>query len=96
MRICFVINGQRHCVDVPLLVNLDLFHVPPPENLPELELAATVQELARLVHPVARESELVKELAAVAERYIARVRAELPQGVELVGARGLVEAGRAS
>ena len=88
MRICFIINGQRHCLDIPLLVNLDPLHGPPPGNMPELELAATVQELAKLVQPVARESELVKELSAVAGRYIARVQAQLPQGVELVEGSG--------
>jgi hypothetical protein len=79
MRICFTIAGRRYCFFVPLLVELP-FKKPPPENFPELELAATVLEMVRVVGP----SELSKELSEAATRYISKFQKDLPKGVEIV------------
>jgi hypothetical protein len=83
MEICIVIGGQQRCFVIPLLVAIDPIP-PPPGNYPELELAATVLALVNVVQPVAQNSELVKELAGVSERFIQQVQSGLPDGVKIV------------
>ena len=78
MRFCFTIAGKRHCIFIPLLV--EVFRKPPPQNFPELELAATVLEMVRVVGP----SELSKQLSDVATRFVGNIQKQLPQGVEIV------------
>jgi hypothetical protein len=80
MKICIIINGKKHCFDVPLLVDRDIFkRPPPPENFPELELAATVLEMVHFVGA----SELSKQLSDVATRYIGNLQKQLPKDVEI-------------
>ena len=76
---CIQIGGQRHCFRVPLLVDFTHFHHPPPNNLPPLELAATVAELATRVSG----SDLSKELLSVVTRYVATLQQQLPKGVNI-------------
>jgi hypothetical protein len=79
MRICITFAGKKHCFDIPLLVDRSVIKRPPPNNIPQLELAATVLEMVRVVGP----SELSKELSGVASRYIANLQTQLPKGVEI-------------
>jgi hypothetical protein len=91
MRICMIINGTRHCFDIPLLVDREhLRPGPPPPNYPELELAATILELIDFVKPAVRDTEFTKNLTEVTTRYIQRVKEGLPKGVEISTA-GLME-----
>ena len=78
-QFCFMVNGVHHCFDVPVLVNPVNIHVPPPNNYPPFELAASVMMLVDAVP----HSELSAELSQVAERYIAQVAKGLPEGIEL-------------
>ena len=48
-QFCFTIGGKRHCFDVPLLVDKNLIHRPPPPNYPAFDLAATVVLLTEAV-----------------------------------------------
>ena len=79
MRFCFTFGGKRHCFFIPLLVDHP-FRKPPPNNFPELELAATVLEMVRVVGP----SELSKQLSDVATRFVGNIQKQLPKGVEIV------------
>ena len=77
---CFTINGIRHCFELPLLIDRSVIKRPPPNNFPQLELAATVLQLVEVVG----NNEFSKSLAAVATRYIEDVQKALPKGVELM------------
>jgi hypothetical protein len=83
MRICFTFHGVRHCFDVPLLIDKNVLHVPPPQNFPELELAVTVLELVNHVKGQVRDTPLTKALTQASSQFIQQVKQELPQGVEL-------------
>ena len=80
--ICFEIDGKRHCFEVPLLIDRPV-HRPPPENLPQLELAVTVLECARVVKAVDGPSPLTNQLSEVATQYIQQLQNSLPKGVSL-------------
>lgn len=81
---CVTINGQRHCFEIPLLVELSHIRKPDPGNYPALDLAFTVNELLRVVQPLAPNSSIVRGLAEVSGKFIREVQAGLPKGVELV------------
>lgn len=78
-KICFTINGKRRCIIIPLLVDMRVIKIPPPENFPELELALTVMQLARVI----KSSELSKQLTDVSARYVEQFKKQLPAGVEI-------------
>ena len=78
-KFCVTIHGERHCFDIPLLVDKSVIKRPPPNNYPAFDLAATVLMLVEAVP----KSEFSTELAKVATNYINQVKAGLPKGVEL-------------
>ncbi len=82
-QFCFTINGERHCFDVPTLIDQQFIHKPPINNLPPFELAVSVLLLVEAVP----HSALSAELSQVAQRYIQQVKNGLPKGVELVAAQ---------
>ncbi len=82
-QFCFMINGVRHCFDVPTLIDQQLIRKPPPNNLPPFELAVSVLLLVDAVP----HSEFSNELRNVAQRYIQQIKNEMPKGVELVSAK---------
>jgi hypothetical protein len=86
-QLCIKIGGQMRCIDVPMLVDLNLIHRPPPNNIPQVELAATVIGLVETVE-ASRKSELGEKLVEVSKAYIQSVQAGLPQGVEITETRG--------
>ena len=77
-RICFTINGKRHCIDIPVLIEKP-FRRPPPHNMPELEVALTVLELVQVVKP----TDFTKRLTEVANGYVEQFKQGLPKGVEI-------------
>lgn len=79
-QFCFTIGGKRHCFDVPLLIDKNLIHRPPPPNYPAFDLAATVVLLTDAVP----QSELSKQLREIATNFIQQVKKQLPKDVELV------------
>jgi hypothetical protein len=80
--LCYKINGQRHCFEIPTLVDLSHIHGPGPVNFPQLELAVTIVGLVHAVEKT-RKSELGTKLLEVSNAFLQEVRAGLPQGVEL-------------
>jgi len=83
-EVCFRIGGHVHCFPIPVLgPPVVIPHGPGPVNYPELELAATVMQMAEAVQHAVPESELTKQLTEVAGRFVDQVRAGLPDGVEL-------------
>lgn len=78
---CFVINGKRHCFRIPMLI--EKFHVPVPENFPELELAIAVLQLVKTTPSSGVKTSLAKQLTEVATSFIQDVQKGLPTGVEL-------------
>lgn len=81
-EICFTFNGRRHCVPVPVLFDRP-FPPIPPENLPELELAVTVEELAQHIQVVLPDSKLTRQLTETSRLFIEETQRSLPKGVEL-------------
>ncbi len=79
---CININGQRHCFEIPVLINRFQIKPPPPNNYPPFELALAVQELLSVVRPLTPNSPLVKQLDEVSSKFINEVQAGLPKGVE--------------
>ena len=84
---CIMINGVKHCFELPLLIKPE-FKKPEPHNYPELELAATVLQLVNVVQPAVKDSQLTKQLSEVATQFISQVQKGLPQGVELNELKG--------
>jgi hypothetical protein len=82
-ELCINIGGQKHCFPVPSLIDITKIHIPKPTNYPPFELAIAVLQLTEAIPA----SELSKELATVATRFIQNVQKELPQGVELTQER---------
>ena len=82
-QFCFNIGGQRHCFDVPTLIDKNIIKRPPPNNLPPFELAASVLLLVEAVP----QSELSSELTQVATRYIQHLATQMPKNVELVASK---------
>lgn len=80
--LCYKINGQKHCFEIPTLVDLSHIHGPGPINFPQLELAVTVMGLVQSVEKT-RKSELGTKLLDVSNAFLQEVRKGLPQGVEL-------------
>jgi len=80
---CYTINGQKHCFDIPALVDLSRIHGPGPINFPQLELAVTVIGLVDAIEKTGRNSELGVKLLEVSNAFIQNVRTGLPKGVEL-------------
>jgi hypothetical protein len=76
---CITIGGQRHCFQVPAMIEPSVIKRPPPNNYPPFELAAAVLLLVE----AAPQSELAKQLSGVANSFIRQVQAGLPKGVEL-------------
>jgi hypothetical protein len=81
--LCYKIHGQKHCFDIPTLVDLSHIHGPGPINFPQLELAVTVIGLVDAIEKSGRKSELGTKLIEVSNAFIQNVRTGLPQGVEL-------------
>ena len=84
-RICFTFNNVKHCIDIPLLVDREHLHRPPPPNFPELDLALSVLELVDFLKPQLKDSELSRSLTDVSTRFIQQVQRQLPTGVEITG-----------
>jgi hypothetical protein len=80
--LCYKINGQKHCFEIPTLVDLTHIHGPGPINLPQLELAVTVVGLVQTVEKT-RNSEFGTKLIELSNAFLQEVRKGLPQGVEL-------------
>jgi hypothetical protein len=80
--LCYKINGQKHCFEIPTLVDLTHIHGPGPINFPQLELAVTVMGLVQTVEKT-RKSEFGTKLLEVSSAFLQEVRKGLPQGVEL-------------
>ena len=78
-KFCITIHGERHCFDIPLLIDKSVIKRPPPNNYPAFDLAATVLVLTEAVP----KSDLSVQLAQVASNYVNQVKAGLPKGVEL-------------
>jgi len=87
-QLCITIGGKRHCFPVPSMIEPGAIRKPPPNNYPPFELAVSVLELVNAVPT----SELSKELADVATRFISQVQKGLPQGVDLVQERAASKA----
>lgn len=81
--LCYKINGQKHCFEIPTLVDLTHIHGPGPVNFPQLELAVTVIGLVQAVEKAGRKSEFGTKLIDVSKAFLQEVRTGLPQGVEL-------------
>ena len=81
-QFCFTVNGQRHCFDVPTLIDQQFIRKPPINNYPPFELAVSVLQLVAAVP----HSELSAELTNVAQRFINQVKGGMPKGVELIAA----------
>jgi len=81
--LCYKIHGQKHCFEIPMLVDLSHIHGPGPVNFPQLELAVTVIGLVQEVEKAGRKSEFGAKLLEVSNAFLQNVRAGLPQGVEL-------------
>jgi hypothetical protein len=82
-RFCYTINGQKHCFDIPELVDLAHIHGPGPVNFPQLELAVTVVGLVDAIEKTGRNSEFGAKLLEVSNAFIHNVRTGLPKGVEI-------------
>jgi hypothetical protein len=80
-EICFNINGVKHCIPIPELINIDL--KPPDPNFPELELAIAVEQLVEKVRPAVGETELTRAITDASTRFIQKIQKELPKGLEL-------------
>ena len=87
--LCYKINGQKHCFEIPTLVDLTHIHGPGPVNYPQLELAVTVMGLVHAVEKT-RKSEFGAKLLEVSNSFLQEVRKGLPQGVELTEDRSQV------
>jgi hypothetical protein len=85
-QFCFEIGGQRHCFDVPTLIDKNLIRRPPPNNLPPFELAVSVLQLIEAVP----QSRLSSELSEIANRYIQQFAKTLPKNIELIPAKQAV------
>lgn len=83
--LCYKINGQKHCFEIPTLVDLSHIHGPGPGpiNFPQLELAVTVIGIVQAVEKTGRKSEFAAKLLDVSNAFLQEVRKGLPQGVEL-------------
>lgn len=80
--LCLTINGYRRCFEIPLLIDKLQIKPPPPNNYPPFDLALTVQELIKVIRPLAPNSPVVKQLDEVSSNFIREVQAGLPNGVE--------------
>ena len=83
-HLCITVLGQRHCFEIPLLVEIPKVRVPPPTNYPELEALLTVRELLKVVQPQVANSQSLKELNEVSSKLIHEIQAGLPKGVGLI------------
>jgi len=86
-HLCYEIHGQRHCFEIPMLVDLRQIHIPPPHNYPPLELAVTVIKLVEALELAGRKSDLGRKLLEVSTAFMQHVQAGLPEGVELTTKR---------
>lgn len=82
-QFCFEIGGQRHCFDVPTLIDKNVIKRPPPNNLPPFDLAVSVLLLIEAVP----HSELSAELSQVANRYIQHLAKGLPNNIALISSK---------
>lgn len=82
---CYTIHGVRRCFPVAALINdiNRIIHRPPPENMPELDLAVTVLQLVQAIQPAIGNSEFAAKLESVSRGFIKNVQEGLPKGVEL-------------
>jgi hypothetical protein len=82
---CYTIHGVRRCFPVAALIeDIDrIIHRPPPENMPELELAVTVLQLVKTLQPSIGNSEFSAKLEGLSRSFIKNVQEGLPKGVEL-------------
>lgn len=80
---CYTIHGQKHCFDIPALVDLSKIHGPGPVNFPQLELAITVIGLVDAIEKTGHNSEFGAKLLELSNAFIQNVRTGLPKGVEL-------------
>lgn len=73
-EICFMFDGKRHCIPVPMLI--EEFHVPGPEpvNFPELEVATSVLQLVKTALPSGTKSALSSQLSEVTNSFIRDVQ----------------------
>lgn len=88
---CYTIHGQRHCFEIPVLVDLNRIHGPGPINFPQLELAITVIGLVDAVEKTGRNSEFGVKLLELSNAFIQNVRTGLPKGVELTNGTPLAK-----
>jgi len=93
--LCYKIHGQKHCFEIPTLVDLSqVIHKPGPGpvNFPQLELAVTVVGLVNAIEKTGRNTEFGAKLLEVSNAFIQNVRTGLPQGVELTEDRPIKQA----
>jgi hypothetical protein len=66
---CITIGGQRHCFEIPAMIDRSVIKRPPPNNMPPFELAAAVLLLVE----AAPHSELAKQLSGGARHKNGRI-----------------------